>query len=286
MLTENTDQADTDLNGLGDACNDDEDADGDDWADGLNIIAPTTAMRARPTPTKTALAMPATLFLIWMAMACWMAPITAPKRRTREKEDLDGNGVGDACSADADGDGVQKGLLDCDDQDADLGAIANDGDCDGVLNMGDGSEWDVHVIVDDTDDTPEGADSVRSVFALDVDSDGDVDVLSASWNDDKIAWYENDGDENFTLRVIVDNTSDTPESANGARDVYAVDIDDDGDVDVLSASYFTGKIVLYENDGEENFTLNTIGTRDQAYGVYALDVDGDGDVDVLSASLW
>ena len=31
-----------------------------------------------------------------------------------------------------------------------------------------------------------------------MDSDGDIDVLSASDYDDKIAWYENDGDENFT----------------------------------------------------------------------------------------
>ena len=35
------------------------------------------------------------------------------------------------------------------------------------------------------------ADGARSVFAIDVDGDGDIDVISASYNDDKIAWYEN-----------------------------------------------------------------------------------------------
>ncbi len=35
------------------------------------------------------------------------------------------------------------------------------------------------------------ADSAHSVFATDVDGDGDTDVLSASRDDDKIAWYEN-----------------------------------------------------------------------------------------------
>ena len=35
------------------------------------------------------------------------------------------------------------------------------------------------------------ADVASSVFAADVDGDGDTDVLSASSNDDKIAWYEN-----------------------------------------------------------------------------------------------
>ena len=37
------------------------------------------------------------------------------------------------------------------------------------------------------------ANGATSVFATDVDGDGDTDVLSASQNDDKIAWYENDG---------------------------------------------------------------------------------------------
>ena len=32
------------------------------------------------------------------------------------------------------------------------------------------------------------------VFAIDLDGDGDIDVLSASAQDNKIAWYENNGD--------------------------------------------------------------------------------------------
>ncbi len=35
------------------------------------------------------------------------------------------------------------------------------------------------------------ADGAVSVFATDMDGDGDTDVLSASFNDDKIAWYDN-----------------------------------------------------------------------------------------------
>ncbi len=34
-------------------------------------------------------------------------------------------------------------------------------------------------------------DGAGSVFAIDVDGDGDIDILSSSWFDDKIAWYEN-----------------------------------------------------------------------------------------------
>ena len=53
------------------------------------------------------------------------------------------------------------------------------------------------------------ADGAYSVYAIDVDGDGDVDVLSASLNDDKVAWYENDGSQSFTEHVISTN-ADNP----------------------------------------------------------------------------
>ena len=122
------------------------------------------------------------------------------------------------------------------------------------------------------------ADGVESVYATDVDGDGDIDVLSASYADDTIAWYENDGHENFTKHTITT-------TADGAESVYATDVDGDGDMDVLSASNNDDTIAWYENDGHENFTKHTITTTaNGAYRVYAVDVDGDGDMDVLSAS--
>ena len=50
-----------------------------------------------------------------------------------------------------------------------------------------------HVISD-------AADAAWSVFAIDVDGDGDVDALSASGDDDTVAWYDNDGSQSFTAR--------------------------------------------------------------------------------------
>ena len=122
------------------------------------------------------------------------------------------------------------------------------------------------------------ADHAKSVHAEDVDGDGDMDVLSASPADNKVAWYENDGNENFTTHAITT-------SASGPNSVYAADVDGDGDVDVLSSCHFGNEIAWYENDGNENFnthtvTNSTLGPRT----VYAEDMDGDGDMDVLSAS--
>ena len=67
------------------------------------------------------------------------------------------------------------------------------------------------------------------VVASDVDGDGDMDVVRVSNDDHTIAWYENDGNENFTEHVITT-------SALGAITVRASDVDGDGDIDVLSAS--------------------------------------------------
>ncbi|MCP4967101.1 MAG: hypothetical protein GY926_17940, partial [bacterium] len=120
------------------------------------------------------------------------------------------------------------------------------------------------------------ANDAYSVTTADVDGDGDLDVLSASQGDDKIAWYENDGAGNFTAHTITT-------AANSAFSVSTADVDGDGDMDVLSTS--TDKIFWYENDGAENFTAHTITTAViNATSVTTADVDGDGDLDVLSAS--
>ncbi|KAH8095741.1 hypothetical protein JL720_3065 [Aureococcus anophagefferens] len=115
-------------------------------------------------------------------------------------------------------------------------------------------------------------------FALDVDGDGDVDVLSASHVDATVAWYENDGAQSFSQRVIT-------ATADGAYSVVAIDVDGDGDVDVLSASTNDDTVAWYENDGSQSFAERIITTlSDHAFSIFAIDVDGDGDVDALSAS--
>ncbi|MCH8880447.1 MAG: VCBS repeat-containing protein [Planctomycetes bacterium] len=126
------------------------------------------------------------------------------------------------------------------------------------------------------------ADNAFSVFAADLDGDGDNDVLSASFSDDKIAWYENtDGLGSFGPQQIISTAAD------GARSVFAADLDGDGDSDVLSASVGDGKIAWYENtDGLGSFGPQQIitTTADGASSVFAADLDGDGDIEVLSAS--
>ncbi|MEA2559911.1 MAG: large repetitive protein, partial [Acidobacteriota bacterium] len=169
-------------------------------------------------------------------------------------------------TADVDGDG---------DLDA-LSASSSDDKIAWYENVGGGgTSWALHTI-------STGAAEANSVYAADMDGDGDIDALSASAIDNKVAWYENlgGGGTSWTLHTI-------STSAMSAYSVYAADVDGDGDIDALSASGFDGKIAWYENlgSGETSWALHTISTSALgAYWVYAADVDGDGDIDALSAS--
>ena len=127
------------------------------------------------------------------------------------------------------------------------------------------------------------ADGPETVFAADLDGDGDQDVLSASGLDDTIAWYENtDGQGTFGPLQVITTATD------GARSVFAADLDGDGDRDVISAADIDGEIAWFENtDGLGSFGPQQVITNATlfAWAVFAADLDGDGDQDVLSASV-
>ncbi|MEC8821742.1 MAG: VCBS repeat-containing protein, partial [Pseudomonadota bacterium] len=131
-------------------------------------------------------------------------------------------------------------------------------------------------------DIATSADDAFSVFAADMDNDGDMDIVSASKNDDAIAWYENNGaaDPSWTA-------ADIATSADGARGVFVADMDNDGDLDIVSASYSDDAIAWYENNGaaDPSWTAADIATSaDGAYDVFVADMDNDGDMDIVSAS--
>ena len=103
-------------------------------------------------------------------------------------------------------------------------------------------------------------DGAISVFAIDVDENGDVDVLSTGWNDGTVAWYENDGSESFTEHIITN-------LADYAVFVYAIDVDGDGDVDALSASKDDDTVAWYENDGSQSFARRVVSESADGCGV-------------------
>ena len=120
-----------------------------------------------------------------------------------------------------------------------------------------------------------GAHNVR---AIDIDSDGDIDIYAASYLDNTIAWYENDGSQNFT-KIIVDN------NAMGAHDITLADFNLNGSIDIAGALFKSNSVVIYENISKRKF--NKIIISNNEIGAHALtnvDIDNDGDIDIISAS--
>jgi len=118
-----------------------------------------------------------------------------------------------------------------------------------------------------------------SVNAVDIDKDGDIDVVGAAYMTGDVFWWENtNGIGSTWLKHSVDA------DFTGVYCVYVQDVDGDADADILGASTTTGNIVWWENaDGiGGTWTLHSIeGDLTVAASVYATDVDGDGAIDVL-----
>jgi hypothetical protein len=192
--------------------------------------------------------------------------------------DQNGNGIIDG-QEDFDSDGLSNAA----EQAAGTDPTDADTDGDGLTDgteLGTGQFGPQQLISD-------SASGAQYVFAADMDGDGDMDALSASYADDKIAWYENDGMPtglgDWTEHVVSTN-------ALGATSVFAADVDGDGDTDVLSASVNDSKIAWYENDGTPAVggwteRIISLAAGSQTQTVFAADVDGDGDMDVLSTSV-
>ena len=131
-----------------------------------------------------------------------------------------------------------------------LADIDGDGDLDVVIgvefgsllvwgeNQNAGATWVEHTIATDFD--------YFSVDAGDVDHDGDVDVVGgAHQGDGEVSLYENDGTgSSWTTHVVDSGDSSQIDHHDGTQ---LVDMDLDGDLDVISVGWTKRSLVIYEN---------------------------------------
>ena len=68
-----------------------------------------------------------------------------------------------------------------------------------------------------------------SSVVIDVDGDGDADLLHSFVVTDAVIWYENDGSQSFTTHVVTNQ-------ADNVLDARAIDVDGDADIDFLYPS--------------------------------------------------
>lgn len=80
----------------------------------------------------------------------------------------------------------------------------------------------------------------HSLAVADINGDGHVDAVTCGKEADGVAaWYENDGKGRFTKHVISSN--------QGSYDLTTVDMDGDGDLDVLIAGHASKNVVWFQN---------------------------------------
>ncbi|MCD4774664.1 MAG: T9SS type A sorting domain-containing protein, partial [Candidatus Aegiribacteria sp.] len=137
------------------------------------------------------------------------------------------------------------------------------------------SMWEKHVVSSSSKDGWE-------LFPVDLDQDGDMDILSACRHSSAgLQFWENiDGvgtDWELTrINYILDD----------ARSVHAADMDGDGDLDVVACGTFHIYLSWFENlddtcgTWEEHLLATNL---DQNRGVHASDLTDDGFVDILVA---
>ncbi len=87
----------------------------------------------------------------------------------------------------------------------------------------------------------EVATSVDAVTAVpvDLDEDGDEDIVAAAQDDNSIYWFDNDGSESFTKKTITS-------SLQSVLGVAVSDLDGDNDFDIVAGDHHRGTVYWYE----------------------------------------
>jgi hypothetical protein len=129
------------------------------------------------------------------------------------------------------------------------------------------------------------------VIPVDLNGDGKMDFVALlAQEHETVVAYINQGDFRFEQRVIYE----APHPNWGSTGIQLVDLDKDGDLDVLLThgdTFDDGIVKPYhgiqwlENKGTYPYTEHTIATMAGVHRAVAVDLDGDGDLDIVACAL-
>ncbi len=122
-----------------------------------------------------------------------------------------------------------------------------------------------------------------SLYVNDLNADGHPDVAVSNLQGGSISLLLNLGDGRLgpAGTIVVDSVNVGP-GKNTLFEVYGNDFDGDGDIDLATANWFTGRFVILENNGLGQYSVAlsdsiAIGSQNIVGG----DLDTDGDIDLV-----
>ena len=122
---------------------------------------------------------------------------------------------------------------------------------------------------------------------LDLDQDGDIDIVVGSRGERRILWLENKGEFKFIEHNInFSSDLETGSWITGFNMDYA-DLNNDGRLDIVSSVWPSSVYVLFQPvNHDEEWNIEKIGSiaPDLLVSVSLADIDGDGDKDIFSGS--
>ncbi|MCB2211407.1 T9SS type A sorting domain-containing protein [bacterium] len=115
-----------------------------------------------------------------------------------------------------------------------------------------------------------------SIDPVDLDQDGDMDLLVGQLDPaGAISWYENNGDETFTLNVLVSSNGYSCSALDG------LDLEGDGDIDIVATT--VNGILAFWNDGG-SFSETTVDLQYDWRDHSIADVNLDGLPDIYASA--
>ncbi|HIJ52932.1 MAG TPA: VCBS repeat-containing protein [Planctomycetes bacterium] len=165
--------------------------------------------------------------------------------------------------------------------------VDNDGDLDIAAgrNWYEAPDWKKHKDFRDGAETNGPETDDNSEFAMDVNRDGKMDIVSSGWMRMKGAfWYENPGRKGIKWR------GRRIHSARSMEGVIHGDIDGDGDDDILCNHWSLvpgqGMTWIEHIDKEPWLVEHVIGTKGETHGNGLGDINGDGRTDIVTQVGW
>jgi len=143
-----------------------------------------------------------------------------------------------------------------------------------------GNQWQLHLIANKN--------SAGRVFAVDMDSDGDLDLVGMydgeNWDDEYISWWENQNNgTTWVKHAISENV--------GARYMTSLDVADinnDGDLDIVCGTRLSDGFYVFEQIAADSWAVHPVEyiSEGDMRQVFFSDIDGDGLTDLLTCPFY